>query len=75
MAPMRFRRPASDETQGSGSVEVLECSSVDERMQSGGTARAAQGDSFMAKAVSREKGGRSMAQGGARRGGGVDGMM
>jgi hypothetical protein len=70
MAPMRFRRPASDETQGSGSVEVLECSSVDERMQSGGTTHAAQGDSFIAKAVLREKGAVHGAGGSKERGGG-----
>jgi hypothetical protein len=66
MALMHFRWPALDETQGSGSVEVLECSGEDERAQSGGTVHGAWGDSFMVEAVSREKGGGSTVQGGSK---------
>jgi hypothetical protein len=54
--PTHFRQQDSDETQGRSSVEVSECSGVDERTQSGGMAHGAQGDSFAAEAVSREKG-------------------
>jgi hypothetical protein len=68
MALTHFWRPALDEMQGSGSMEVSECSDVDARAQSGGTMNKAQGDSFTAVAVSREKGGWSIAKG--RRGGG-----
>jgi hypothetical protein len=67
-ALMRYRRPASDETQGSSSVEVSECSDVDKRAQSVGTAHGARGDSFTAEAVLREKGGGPRCRG-ARRGG------
>jgi hypothetical protein len=63
---MHFRWPALDETQGSGSVEVLECSGADERAQSGRTVHGAWGDSFMVEAVSREKGGGSTVQGGSK---------
>jgi hypothetical protein len=37
-------------------VEVSECSGADKRVQSGGMAHEAQGDSFTVEAVSREKG-------------------
>jgi hypothetical protein len=67
-ALMRYRRPASDETQGSSSVEVSECSDVDKRAQSVGTAHGARGDSFMAEAVLREKGGGPRCRGGKERG-------
>jgi hypothetical protein len=73
--PTCFWWPASDEMQGSGSVEVSECSGVDERAQSGGTAHGVQGDPFMVEVVSRERGGAVHSAGGARRGGGVGGTM
>jgi hypothetical protein len=44
--PMRFRWPASDETLGSSLVEVSECSGVDERVWSGGTAHGGSGRLF-----------------------------
>jgi hypothetical protein len=65
MALTHFLRPALDETQGSGSMEVSECSDVDARAQSGGTVNKAQGDSFTVVAVSREKGGGPQRKAGA----------
>jgi hypothetical protein len=45
-APTCFRWPASDETQGSNSMEVSECSGMDERARSGETAHGGSGRLF-----------------------------